>query len=128
MASIENQRRCHNYPRGDAFNTRENRASDHNKSCLVSSAESVALVEEDCISFVRNLGASTITLPPAGSSQGRCISFLQADAAILTVAQNADDANIDGADADFTSLDAADDWAELFCTGSEWLIVKQHIA
>ena len=94
---------------------------------LVSDGDAV-IQEDDGINFVRNTGANAITLPEAKRSVGRTICFLQADANIMTITQNADDANIDGADANFTSLDAADDWAELFCDGSEWIIVRQHIA
>lgn len=128
MATYHNRRRVSSYPDADMFNQRENRLVDHAHTLLVSSAESVALSDTDGVSFVRNAGVSTVTLPPAASCKGRVISFLQVDANTLTIGQNADGANIDGADADFTALDAADDWAELFCTGSEWIILKQHIA
>jgi hypothetical protein len=126
MATTENKQRMLDYPK--EFNTRENRLIRHGHSVLVSSAESFSLSDEDSISAIRKTGASTVTLPPAATSKGRIYSFIQTDAAILTIAQNADSANIDGANADFTALDAADDWCELFCTGSEWIILKQHIA
>ena len=126
MATTHNPRKSTKYPA--KFNQRENRASTHNNSLLVTNTETVALATDDAISFVRNTGTSTVTLPPAAENTGRCICFLQTDAATLTIAQNASGENIDGADASFTALDAADDWAELFCTGSEWIITKQHIA
>lgn len=123
--AVHNPRRSAKYPA--KFNQRENRASTHNYSMAVIDS-ALALKSDDGISFVRATAAATATLPPAAENKGRTICFLQSAAATLTVAQNADGADIDGADADFTSLDAADDWAEFFCTGSEWLIVKQHIA
>lgn len=123
--SIKNARSSSKYP--SKFNKREISASMRNFSLAVTDS-ALSLSPDDGITHVRNTGAVTITLPAAAESKGRCISFLQTDAAVLTIAQNADGANIDGADANFTSLDAADDQVELFCDGSEWIIVRQHIA
>jgi hypothetical protein len=122
---ISNRKNSSLYPQ--KFNKRENRASTHNFSCAITDA-ALELQSDDGINFIRNTGEVTITLPPAAENTGRCISFLQVDAEVLTIAQNADGANIDGADADFDALDAADDWVELYCTGEEWIIVKQSIA
>lgn len=119
-------------PRAEAsfpgkFNKRENRASTHNYSCAVTDSD-LTLTSSDGINYVRNSGANTITLPPASDNKGRTIAFLQADLNTMTIAQNADSANIDGADADFTALDAADDCCDLFCTGTEWIIVRSSIS
>lgn len=125
--SISNQKRPSRFPLGTGFNKREARMSSHCHSCAVVDS-AFSLSSDDGIDYVRSSGAITVTLPKAAESAGRRITFLQSDANILTIAQNADGANIDGAASDFTSLDAADDWAEFFCTGSEWIIVKQVIA
>lgn len=112
---------------GSKINKREKAVSQSIATVAVTdSAYSIA--SDDGIDCFRNAGAVTITLPPAAENKGRCITFLQTDVNTLTIAQNADSANIDGADSDFTSLDAADDWAELYCTGSEWIILKQNIS
>lgn len=108
-------------------NKREGKLHTTNNTVLISDA-AYSFESDDGINYVRNTGAVTITLPNAAANKGRCICFLQTDAAVLTIAQNADGANIDGANADFTALDAADDWAELYSTGTEWIVVKQNIA
>ena len=122
MASKKNEQRIKSYP--DQFNTRENRLIRYGHSLLVSSAESVSLEDEDAISMIRNTGASTITLPPAASNKGRSIKFFQTDAAVLTIAQNADDANINGADSNFAFTATASNGGELYCDGTEWLFVS----
>lgn len=123
--SIKNQKYSSKYPA--RFNAREGAARDRNNSLLVSDS-AYSILSDDGINFIRNSGAVTITLPKAAENKGRCICFLQADANVLTIAQNADGANIDGANSDFVDLDAANDFAEFFCDGSEWIIVKQYIA
>lgn len=112
---------------GSKVNKREKAASQSIISVAVTdSAYSITSI--DGIDCFRNTGAVTITLPNAIENKGRCIKFIQTDANILTIAQNADDANINGADADFTDCDAADDWVELYSTGTEWIILSQNIA
>jgi hypothetical protein len=112
---------------GKNVNKREKRGSQV-VTTMVESDTAFSLETEDGIDCIRNTGAVTITLPKVAENKGRCICFLQVDAAILTIAQNADGANIDGANADFTDCDAADDWVELYSTGSEWLIRSLNIA
>lgn len=70
----------------------------------------------------------TVTMPPAASSVGRRIAFSTTAAATFTVAQNADGADIAGANADYTALDAAGDTAEFLCNGVEWVLVGSTIA
>ena len=123
--SIKNQKYSSKYPA--RFNKREGAARDRNNSLLISDAD-YSILADDGINYIRNSGANSMTLPVAAENKGRVICFLQADANILTIAQNADSANINGADADFADCDAADDFVELFCDGSEWIIVKQYIS
>jgi hypothetical protein len=89
----------------------------------------VTLLTDDGVDVVRGTAALTVTLPKASENKGRCICFINQDAAeTMTIAQFASGENIDGADASFTALDAEDDWVELYCTGSEWIIIKKNIA
>ena len=85
------------------------------------------LAKDGFDTFIVN-DAVTITMPVAADNEGRKISFIQKAAAVLTVAQNADDANIGGADTNFVSMDAAGDRAEFICDGAEWLTVSSTIA
>ena len=128
MSTLHNRKLTANHPsKAQRFNKREARASSTLNSLVETDAD-YTIEADDGIDFVANTGANTVTLPPAAESKGRCIRFRQTDANILTIAQNADGADIDGADADFTDCDAAEDWVELFCTGTEWLVTSQVIA
>lgn len=95
---------------------------------LAAAAADYAITDTDGYStFIVN-DAITVTLPDASDNAGRRILFIQLGTATLTIAQNADGANINGAGADLTTLDAAGDRAELVSTGSEWLVVSSTIA
>ena len=95
---------------------------------LAAAAADYAITATDGYStFIVN-DAITVTLPDASDNAGRRILFVQLGTATLTIAQNADDANINGADADLTTLDAAGDRIELVSTGAEWLAVSSTIA
>ena len=83
------------------------------------------MLADDGIRTVVVNDAITITMPPVATSVGRKITFVQLSAAVLTIAQNADDANIAGADTDFIFLDAASDYAEVVSDGLEWLVAGQ---
>jgi hypothetical protein len=95
---------------------------------FAAAASDYAMLADDGIETAFANDAITLTLPVAASNKGRRILFVQLAAAVLTIAQNADDANIDGADADYVALDAANDRAELVSTGTEWLVVSSTIA
>lgn len=112
---------------GSKINKREKAVSQSIYGVAVTDSD-YTITSIDGIDHIRNTGANTITLPNAAENKGRCIGFIQVDANIMTIAQNADSANIDGLNLDFTSLDAADDWADLYCTGTEWIIIRQSIA
>lgn len=95
---------------------------------FAAAAADYAILDADGYEVILVNDQITITLPAASTNAGRRILFVQKAAAVLTVAQNADGANIAGADSDYTSLDAAGDRAELVCTGAEWLVVSSTIA
>lgn len=95
---------------------------------LAAAAADYAITNTDGYEVVLVNDAITVTLPDASENAGRRILFVQKAAEVLTVAQNADGANIAGSDADYTALDAAGDRAELVSTGAEWLIVSSTIA
>lgn len=128
--STKNSRALGLYP--EKFNKRENRLITYGYTAIVADSD-FSIDDTDGIQFVRadaTGGDVTATLPKAATNKGRVITFLLGTAATnsLIIAQNADDANIDGADANFTALDADDDWIDLYCTGDEWIIVRQSIA
>ena len=93
---------------------------------LAAAAADTALATGDGYNEVFVNDEITVTMPPAVS--GRRIKFTQIGTAVLTVAQNADDANIAGADTDYVALDAAGDTATFYCDGTEWLLVESSIA
>jgi len=97
------------------------------KSIAASGADYAILAKDGFDTFIVT-DAVTITMPVAADNEGRKISFVQKAAAVLTVAQNADDANIGGADENFVSMDAAGDRAEFICDGAQWLTVSSTIA
>jgi hypothetical protein len=97
------------------------------KECAASAADYAITNTDGYNCFIVN-DAITITLPDASENTGRRILFIQKAGAVLTVAQNTDGANIAGADANYTSLDAAGDRAELVSSGTEWLVVSSTIA
>ena len=123
---ISNAKLTSLYP--NKFNKRENSANIRNNTlALIDSA--LVITDEDGINFVRATASSAATLPNAIKNKGRCITFLVQDATeTLTITQNADDANIDGADSNFSLVSAtiADVWIELYSTGTEWIIVRQY--
>ena len=123
-----------NYP--TAHNKREKRLIDtiysnseaHGVSELAAEAADYAITTLDGYKvFIVNDGI-TITLPDASDNAGRKILFIQLGSATLVIGQNADDANIAGADADLTTLNAAGDRIELVSTGIEWLEISSTIA
>ena len=94
-----------------------------------------SITNEDGINFFRaeisNAADLNITMPDAKANEGRVITFFLGDANTsykINLVQNSDGANIDGADATFTALDADDDWCDMFSTGSEWIIIRQSIS
>lgn len=93
-----------------------------------STTSAYAIAADDGVEVIVNAGAVTVTMPNALANKGRRILFVQTTANVLTIAQNADDANIDGADANYVALDAAGDRAEFVSTGTEWLVVSSTIA
>ena len=95
---------------------------------IAASGDDYAITNTDGYSTFLVNDAVTITLPNASENVGRRFLFIQKAAATLTIAQNADDANINGADADYTTADAAGDRIELVSTGTEWLAVSSTIA
>lgn len=123
--SLKNQKLSSKFPL--KFNKREGKLTGGNNSLMVADT-AFSLLSDDGINFVRGTAAITITLPPAAENKGRLITFLTDAANLLTIGQNTDSANIDGANADFTGLDAADDFLDLFCDGTEWIIVREFIA
>lgn len=95
---------------------------------LAAAAADYAVTDTDgYISFIVN-DAISITMPTAATNAGRKIQFVQLGTAVLTLVQNADDANINGADANYVGMDAAGDRAEFISTGAEWLLVSSTIA
>jgi len=99
------------------------------KSIAAAGADYAILAKDGFETFIAN-DAVTITMPVAADNEGRKISFIQkaAGVTILTVAQNADGANINGADANFVTMNTAGDRAEFICDGAEWLLVSSTIA
>ena len=97
-------------------------------SYLAAAAADYAITDTDGFStFVVN-DAITITLPAVATNVGRVITFTQIGTATLTIAQNADGAEIAGADADYTALDAGGDTATLICDGVAWFLGFSSIA
>lgn len=97
-------------------------------SSLAALAADVVITATDGLeTFIVN-DAISITLPVAADNIGRKFTFVQLGTAVLTIAQNADDANIGGFDTDFVSCDAAGDRIEIISTGVEWLTVSSTIA
>jgi hypothetical protein len=88
------------------------------------SAADYAILDDDGISTVVVNDAITITMPAPATNVGRKILFVQKAAAVLTIAQNASE-NIAGAAASFVFLDAAGDYAEFVCDGTDWLLADQ---
>lgn len=72
---------------------------------------------------VVNTGANAITMP-AVATVGRTIVFVQVDAAVMTITQNADGAEINGVDASYTALDNALDTATFISDGTQWLLTS----
>ena len=102
--------------------------STHGTSELAASAADYAITATDGYNtFIVN-DAISLTMPNAADNAGRRILFVQLGTAVLTLVQNADDANIAGADANYVAMDAAGDRAELVSTGLEWLVVSSTIA
>lgn len=100
----------------------------HGVSELAAAAADYAVLDLDGYHTFLVNDAITVTLPAVATNAGRRIMFVQKAAAVLTIGQNADGANINGADADYVALDAAGDRAELICDGAEWLVVSSTIA
>ena len=124
---ISNAKLTSIYP--NKFNKRENSANIRNYTlALIDSA--LVISDEDGINFIRATATTSATLPDAIKNKGRCITMIVQDAGeILTITQNADGANIDGADANFALVSGIDDASiELYSTGTEWLIVTNTSA
>ena len=103
-------------------------SNQYGVSSLAAAAADYAITDVDGYStFVVN-DAITITMPAAATNVGRILTFSLVAAAVLTIAQNADDANIGGADADYTTLDAAGDSAQFVCNGAQWVLIGSTIA
>jgi len=111
---------------GKNVNKREKRGREISNT-LVDADTAFEILTDDGVDFVRGTAAITVTLPKAAENKGRCLKFLTRDAETLTIGQNADSANIDGVDADLATLVGIDDCLELFCTGSEWIIIASSI-
>lgn len=128
MATISNQKSVGIFPA--RFNKRENKLASSNYSSIeLTSAEAYQITDTDGVDFVHVDGASTVTLPQAASNKGRVITFRAHSTAAVVIARNATDlANINKAAADFTAMQTADEWVQLFCTGTEWLIVASRTA
>ena len=93
---------------------------------LAAAADDFALASGDGFGLVIVNDEIAVTMPVL--EEGRVIRFLQVATAALTVVQNADGANIAGADATYAALDAAADTATFYCDGSEWILVESSIA
>lgn len=114
--------------KGNNVNKREKSVSQSSYSVIVADT-SFSLTSTDGIDAVRATATLTATLPNAAENKGRCICFINQDLAdTLTIAQNADGANIDGAASNLTITGADDEWVELYCTGTEWIILKGNLA
>jgi len=121
------------YPQN--INTREKRVVEavignpslQVKSIAATGADYAVLDRDGYATFVVN-DAVTITLPEAAANEGRRLLFIQKGTAVLTIAQNADAADIAGANSDYVSADAAGDRVELVSDGTEWLVVSSTIA
>lgn len=111
--------------KGSNIGKREKAVSQNISTVAVTDAD-YAITTIDGVDCVKNTGANTITLPNSAENTGRCITIIQEDTAALVIAQNADDANINGVDGNLTSLETAEDWVELFSTGTEWIIIKRN--
>jgi DNA topoisomerase IB len=97
-------------------------------SYSAAAADDFAIATGDGVTQVVVNDAIAVTLPPAADNVGRSIYFCQRGSATLTITQNADGANIAGADASYTALDAANDFANLYCDGTEWILFGTAIA
>lgn len=93
---------------------------------LAAAADDFALASGDGYGLVIVNDEIAVTMPVL--EEGRVIRFLQVAVAALTVVQNADGANIAGADATYAALDAAGDTATFYCDGTEWILVESSIA
>ena len=114
--------------KGTNINKREKAASQSMKTLAVIDS-ALTITSDDGIDYIRATATATATLPKAAENKGRClVCFNQDSGDTLTIAQNADGANIDGAGSNFTITGADDEWVELYCTGTEWIIVRQSNA
>lgn len=122
------------FPQIDSLSGKEKKRMMMSSSLVVADT-SFSLTDKDGISHIRVVigGAADVdvTLPKAANNTGRVLKFILGDnntSYKINIVQNADGANIDGADATYALLDATDDQVELFCTGTEWIVVSQNIA
>lgn len=123
MATEYNKQTKSKYPRKTG--KRDLKVIEQN-GVAVLSAETYTIRSKDNIRFVRNTGASTVNLPPAAENVGRAISFIQVNAAVLTI-DGYEAEQVNGG-ATFVDLDAADDNATIVSDGSAWLVVASSIA
>jgi hypothetical protein len=86
-----------------------------------------AILQEDGYMTILSTGANTVTMPVAADNTGRQITFVQLDNNIMTIAQNADSANIDDVNGNYTDLNTADDRSTFLSTGTEWLLMHNTI-
>lgn len=133
MATTINPKVVPNYPVN--FNKKLNKLIDSRaRSAVVLANENYSISDDSNISFVQATAASascTVTLPNAAKFAGKSIDFrlaAQSSSFKLIIAQNADNANIAGADENYDDADAAGDEITLISTGTEWLVVKAKIA
>jgi hypothetical protein len=118
----------HNKREKKVIETALTSAALHGVKSFAASAPDYAITTTDGYhTFIVN-DAVTITLPDASDNEGRRLLFIQKAAAVLTIAQNADSAEIAGANANYVALDAAGDRAELASDGTEWVVVSSTIA
>ena len=127
-SDVKSYQQTHNYREKKVIETALANVPSYAVSELAASAADYAILDKDGYGVFIVNDAITITLPDASDNAGRRILFIQLGTAVLTIEQNADDANIAGADSDYTALDAAGDRAELVSTGAEWLVVSSTIA
>ena len=125
--TVGNYPTVHNSQIKKGIETALHTAPNYGTNILAAAAADYAILTDDGYNTFVVADAITVTLPNALANKGRKLAFLQLGTATLTIAQNVDDANINGADADFTTINAANDRAEFISSGTEWLLVTSTI-
>lgn len=105
--SLKNARASSKYP--PKFNNRENRQTTHGNTLAVLDA-AYTIAVDDAITHVSAAGTFTVTLPTAGASEGRVLKIYQSGAGAITLSPSVTD----------VTLNAAGEWAEIFCDGTTW--------